>query len=184
MPILLALLGVIAASLFWILRVHGTVKALQTVDRDTKGLQRWAVSILGGIFGTPLQRVRDPRLAAVILMIQLVRTGSPLTASEKTRILELMEERLEVERISATFEKAWSYTRARLPFSQVADPLVPLLRQALTLDERADLIAMLTQVAGAHSSPSELQREGITRLRRRLLHDEARALQRRRGKTA
>ncbi|WP_457104412.1 TerB family tellurite resistance protein [Methylobacterium sp. P5_C11] len=179
MPILLGLIAIIAAGLFWILRVHGTVKGLQAVDRDTKGLQRRALSTLAGLVGTPLQRVRDPRLAAVILMIQIVRTGSTLTASEKTRILEYMETPLEVDRISATFERAWGYTHARLPFSQVADALAPLLRDALTLSERTALIAMLKHVAGAHSPPSELQREGIARLKRRLLAGEGRNLERR-----
>ena len=184
MPILLGLIGIIVAGLFWILRTHGAVKGLQEVNRDTKGLQRRAVSTLQNLVGTPLQRVRDPRLAAVILMIQLVRTGSPLTASEKTRILEYMERPLEVDRISATFERAWGYTQARLPFSQVADALAPLLRDALTVAERGELIAMLTQVASAHSPPSELQREGIARLKRRLLVGEGPVLVRGRGESA
>ena len=184
MPILLGLIGLIVAGLFWILRTHGTVKGLQEVNRDTKGLQRRAVSTFENLVGTPLQRVRDPRLAAIILMIQLVRTGRPLTASEKTRILEYMETPLEVERISATFERAWGYTQARLPFSHVADALAPLLRDALTPAEREQLIAMLTQVAGAHSPPSELQREGIARLKRRLLAGAGAALDPQRGESA
>ncbi|SDA26371.1 Tellurite resistance protein TerB [Methylobacterium sp. UNC378MF] len=183
MPILLGLIGLIAAGLFWILRTHGTIKGLQEVNRDTKGLQRRAVSTIEDFVGTPLQRVRDPRLAAVILMIQLVRTGSPLTASEKTRILAYMENPLEVDRISASFERAWGYTQARLPFSQVADALTPLLRDALTPAERGELITMLTQVAGAHSPPSELQREGIARLKRRLLAGEVHALVQRSGES-
>lgn len=184
MPLLLGLVGIIAAILFWVLRVHGTVKGLQAVDRDTKGLQRRAVSTFENIVGTPLQRVRDPRLAATILMIQLVRTGSPLTASEKTRILEFMETPLEIERISATFERAWGYTQARLPFSQVSDQVIPLLRETLTRAERTQLIEMLTQVAGAHSAPSELQREGIARLRRRLLSDQVQIRDTRRNRSA
>lgn len=184
MPILLGLIGIIVAGLFWILRTHGTVKGLQEVNRDTKGLQRRAVSTFANLVGTPLQRVRDPRLAAVILMIQLVRTGSPLTASEKTQILDYMEKPLEVDRISATFERAWGYTQARLPFSQVADALAPLLRDALTPAERGELIVMLTKVAAAHSPPSELQREGIARLKRRLLAGDGRAPAREPGETA
>ncbi|MBE7196676.1 MAG: TerB family tellurite resistance protein [Parafilimonas terrae] len=184
MPLLLGLVGILAAILFWVLRVHGTVKGLQAVDRDTKGLQRRAVSTFEDIVGTPLQRVRDPRLAATILMIQIVRTGSPLTASEKTRILEFMETPLEIERISATFERAWGYTQARLPFSRVSDQIIPLLRETLTPDERAQLIAMLTQVAGAHSAPSELQREGIARLRRRLQTSPVQGLDAPRGRSA
>ena len=67
MPILLGLIGLIVAGLFWILRTHGTVKGLQEVNRDTKGLQRRAVSTFENLVGTPLQRVRDPRLAAIII---------------------------------------------------------------------------------------------------------------------
>ena len=184
MPLILGLIGIVAAILFWVLRVHGTVKRLQDVDRDTKGLQRRARSAFEDIVGTPLERVRDPRLAATILMIQLVRTGSPLTASEKTRILEFMERPLEIARISASFEWAWTYTQARLPFARVADPLVPLLRRTLTSDERAELIAMLIQVAGAHSAPSQLQRAGISRLRRKLLSGEMQTLDDRRNRSA
>ena len=168
MPVLLAVAGLVVAILFWVLRAHGTVKGLQEVDRDTKGLQRRAKFALQGIIGTPLQRVRDPQLAATILMIQIVRTGSPVAASEKTQILEFMESPLEVREISAMFERAWAYTEARRPFSLVADPLISLLREALTLNERTEFVAMLTKVAGAHSTPSELQREGIVRLKRRL----------------
>lgn len=169
MPVLIATLAILAGAIFWLLRAHSTAQQLREVDRDTKGLQRRARSVLEGIVGTPLQRVRDARLAATILMIQLVRTGSPVTATEKTRILGFMEEPLGIREISSTFERAWGYTEARRPFSLVADPLIPLLREALTERERADLIDMLAKVAGAHSAPSELQREGIARLKRRLL---------------
>ena len=169
MPILILVAAVLAGVLFWVLRVHGTVSQLREVDRDTKGLQRRAESALSDFFGTPLQRVNDVQLAVVILMIQIVRTGSPITAAEKTRILELMETPLEVEAISALFERAWRYTQARYPFSQVADPLVPLLRSRLTEAERGQLCEMLTSVASAYSAPSELQREALVRLRRRLV---------------
>ncbi|KQT50114.1 hypothetical protein ASG52_08620 [Methylobacterium sp. Leaf456] len=168
MPVLIVAITVLAGILFWVLRAHGTVKQIREVDRDTKGLQRRAKSAIQGLIGTPLERVNDVRLAAVILMIQIVRTGSPVTASEKTRILELMENPLQVEAISATFERAWRYTEGRRPFSLVADPLVPLFRERLTEDERLHFVEMLTQVASAHSAPSELQREALVRLKRRL----------------
>lgn len=169
MPALLLAAAVLGGALFWVLRAHGTVRQLREVDRDTKGLQRRAKSVLEDIIGTPLGRVRDVRLAATILMIQLVRTGSPVTAAEKTQILELMEDPLQVENVSAMFERAWDYTQARRPFSLVADELLPLLREALTDAERQQFVTMLTQVAAAHSSPSDLQREAVARLKRRLL---------------
>lgn len=169
MPVLIIVATIIVGVLFWVLRAHGTVKQLQEVDRDTKGLQRRAKWVLQDIFGTPLKRVRDARLAATILMIQIVRTGSPVTAGEKTQILELMERPLGIESVSATFERAWGYTVAGRPFSLVADELLPLLRASLTDDECLQLVTMLGKVAGAHSASSELQREALVRLKRRLL---------------
>ncbi len=169
MPILIIFAAIVASVLFWLLRAHYAVKQLKEIDQDTKGLQRRAKSALEGFVGTPLQRVNDVRLAAVILMIQIVRTGSPITASEKTRILEFMENPLEIQTISATFERAWRYTQERTPFSLVADPLLPLFREKLTGEERLQLVTMLTKVASAHSAPSELQREALARLKRRLI---------------
>lgn len=168
MVVIVGLIGIVGAILFWVLRVHGTARALDEVDRATKGLQRRTKATLSDFVGTPLKRVSDVRLAAVILMIQLVRTGSPVTAAEKTRILAFMDDPLKVEATSALFERAWAYTEARRPFSLVADELVPLLREQLTEGERRQLVDMLTEVAKAHSPASDLQREAIVRLKRQL----------------
>ena len=168
LPVVIIALIVSVGILIWVLRTRGLGKPVNAVDRDTKGLPRRTRSALRELISIPLERVDDVRLAAVILMIQIVRTGSPITASEKTRIFELMETPLQVEAIAATFERAWSYTQARRPFPQVAEPLVPLFREHLTEDERLHFVEMLTQVASAHSAPSDLQREALARLKRRL----------------
>ena len=151
------------------MRANNTVKAVRELDSDTKGLQRRIGSGLETVFGTRLGRVSDPRLAATILMIQLVRAGNPVTAQEKTAILEAMEEDLKIPDPSAMFARAWDYTTPRLFFSRVSDELTPLLREKLYLTEKEQLIEMLTRVAGAYSQASELQMEGITRLRKRVM---------------
>ncbi|MBX9934089.1 MAG: TerB family tellurite resistance protein [Methylobacterium sp.] len=169
MVIILGVLGMVAAVLFFVIRAHGTVQSLREVDRDTKGLQARAKSTLQDIIGTPLRRVRDVRLAAVILMIQLVRTGSPITAAEKASILSFMEDPLEIEQVTAFYDRAWGYTEHRRPFSLVADELLPLLREKLTEPERLHLVEMLSAVASAHSPASDLQGEALVRLKRRLI---------------
>lgn len=169
MAIILALAGIVAAIIYFVIRANSTAQALREVDRDTKGLQHRAKATLRGIVGTPLSRVRDVRLAAVILMIQLVRTGSPVTATEKAQIEDFMRNPLEIEGVAAFYEKAWGYTEHRRPFSLVADELLLLLRDALTEPERLRLVEMLDAVAGAHAPPSELQREAMVRLKRRLV---------------
>jgi hypothetical protein len=105
LPILIAVVGILAAILFWILRAQRTVQDLNEVDRDTQRLQRRPRSVLEDVFGTSSERVHDVRLAALIRMIQIVRTGSPVTASEKTQILEFMETPLGIDAMSAAFER-------------------------------------------------------------------------------
>lgn len=124
---------------------------------------------LYALIGTPLQRVRDTRLAATILMIQLVRTGSPVTASEKTKILELMDDPLSIKDASAMFEQAWTYTEPRVFFSTYADQLLPLLRTKLAPLERRQLVGMLTEVANSYGEVSELQEGAINRLDKHLM---------------
>lgn len=169
MPYIVGLVGVAIAVLFFLLRANSTVKAVKELDQDTKGLQHRAKGLFHRIVGTPLGRIRDPRLAATVLMIQLVRTGSPVTATEKTKILELMEDPLGIKDASAMFEKAWGYTQPRAFFSNYADELLPLLVDRLAIDERRQLISMLTDVASAYSEASELQTAAINRLEKRLI---------------
>lgn len=168
MPILLGLLGLLLGVMIWIWRAHYTVKAVQELEQDTRGVRRQARVGFEDLLGSRLGRVRDARLAATILMIQLVRTGAPVTASEKTKILELLENPLDVENPAAMFERAWGYTEDRGLFSRIAAELLAFLRRQLSPEERLQLIDMLTQVANAYGEAGDLQIEGIARLKRRL----------------
>lgn len=168
MPIVLGLAAIVGGLLFWLYRLNHAVDTVRELDGKTQGLQRHARNAGLTIFGTRLQRVTDPRLAATILMLQLVRTGAPVTAAEKTRIMEIMESELHVTKIEAMFVRAWGYTEQNRVFSPIADELVPLLRSRLTEAEGDDLVGMLTRVANAYSEASELQLAAIARLRRAL----------------
>ena len=171
MPVLVALAALIGTVTYLIWRATyavQTVKAVKDLGRDTQGLQRHARNAGLTMFGSRLGRVQDPRLAATILMLQLVRTGAPVTATEKTQIMELMEGQLQISNIETIFVRAWSYTEQNRVFSPIADELVPLLRAKLTIDERLQLVDMLRTVANAYGEASELQIEAINRLKRRL----------------
>ena len=172
MPVLVALAALIGTVTYLIWRAHyavQTVKAVKDIDRNTQGLQRHARNAGLTMFGSRLGRVQDPRLAATILMLQLVRTGAPVTAAEKTQIMELMENPLQISNIETIFVRAWSYTEQNRVFSPIADELVPVLRNKLTPDERLQLIDMLKTVSTAYGDASELQIEAINRLKRRLM---------------
>lgn len=167
------LVGIAAAAggLYWLLRPAKTRKPAEMLaDREIEGpLQLGAGGAnSGALVRRSLHKIADVRLAAVILMIQLVRTGAPLTAAEKNAIYDLMTTPLEVEDRQAMFELAWQHTDSGRVFSPVADDLTPLLIARLTPSERLDFIAMLDRVANAYGEASDLQREAIVRLKRRL----------------
>ena len=170
--IVLGLAALLGGIFYLIWRANNAVHTVKELDHNTQGLQRQARHVGVSIFGTRLERVDDPRLAATILMLQLVRTGSHVTAAEKTQIMELMEEPLRIANIETIFTRAWGYTTAKRAFPPVADELVPMLRRRLDPDERLELIAMLTKVANAYGEAGELQSAGIARLKRALVAKE------------
>ena len=168
MHILIALLGILVAVGFFVIRAHYAYGVAKEINRDTKGLQRRAKQSFQNLVGTKLARVRDPQLAAAILLIQLVRTGSPVTAQEKTAILDCFHDPLGIDNPQTMFERAWDYTENRAFFSMVADELLPLLRERLDAAEKQQLIDMLYTVANSYNNIGELQQSSISRLKKRL----------------
>ena len=170
--IILGLAALLGGIYYLIRRAHGTVRTAKQFGAETQELQRTAGTLGFMLFGSPLARVSDPRLAATILMLQLVRTGSHVTAAEKTQIMELMETPLGIGNVETIFTRAWGYTDGRRAFAPVADELVPLLRRRLGAEESEQLVEMLLAVANAYGEASELQLAGIARLRRKLCASE------------
>ncbi|MCR4265980.1 TerB family tellurite resistance protein [Nitratireductor sp. ZSWI3] len=168
MHFLIVFLGIVATIAFFIIRAHYAYGVAREINRDTKGLQHRAKRSFQNLVGTRLSRVRDPQLAAAILLIQIVRTGSPVTAQEKTAILDCFHDPMRVENPSAMFAKAWEYTENRAFFSMVADELLPLLRDRLGNTEKQQLVEMLHKVASAYNDVGELQQSSIARLKKRL----------------
>ncbi|MFC3220771.1 TerB family tellurite resistance protein [Tianweitania populi] len=168
MHLLIAFLGIIAAIIFFVIRAHTVYGAAKEINQDTKGLQRRAKQKFQDFRGTKLSRIRDPQLAAAILLIQLIRTEAPVTAQEKTAILDCLRDPLLAADPQALFEQAWTYTENRAFFSMVSDELLPVLKISLNDAEKHELVAMLTKVAGAYNGIGELQQSSISRLKKTL----------------
>lgn len=172
MHIVVAILSGIATIFYLIFRAHSTARFVRELDRDTHGLKSRARRALEGLIGSRYSRIRDPRLAATILMIQLVRTGTPLTAAERLQIMALIREPMQVDDPERMFRKAWRYTKRRGSFTSIATDMMPMLRARLSVDERFQLIGMLRQTASAYGGESELQALMIARLQRQLMQGE------------
>ncbi|QEN89785.1 TerB family tellurite resistance protein [Labrys sp. KNU-23] len=170
-----------AIGLFWLLRGRArkpaAARRLEAVPKVVPiPLDRGADAVRPqALERTSLKPIDDPRLAAVILMIQLVRTNGLLTRAERDTILNLMADPLGIGDRERVYEQALQLTDRGRVFTPVAEELVPLFRARLSLPERQQLIDMLGEVANAYGEASDLQREAIVRLKRRLLAPDATA---------
>lgn len=169
MLIVIAILSGIAVIFYWMFRLQSAARSVRELDRDTRHLRNRGKRVFEGFIGSSHRRIRDPRLAATVLMIQLVRTGAPLTYDERLKIMALVRGPMQIDDPEPMFRKAWRYTKRRGSFPSIATDVVPMLRARLSVDERFQLIGMLRQTASAYGEESELQAEMIARLQRQLM---------------
>ena len=168
MHLVIAVLAIAAAIVFFLVRMQHAYRAARTLNRDSKPFRHKIGNSLRALTGTRLSRIRDPQLSAAILAVQLIRSEAPVTAQEKQVILAHLENPLGVANPQALFEQAWHLTESGAFFSIVADQLAPLLDDLLDAKERSQLISMLEAVANAHGNMSDLQKSSVSRLKKRL----------------
>ncbi|WP_020177471.1 TerB family tellurite resistance protein [Methylopila sp. M107] len=168
MHLLVLLITIAAAAIFFVVRARRAVQEAKRLHRETKPLQHRAKDAVTAMIGTPLGRIREPDLAAAALMIQLVRSEGAMTAEEKETILARLADPIGAADPQALFEQAWRMTAQEAFFSLVSDEVTPMLKERLTPPQQADLIEMLRQVAALRDGPSELQRSSIARFAKRL----------------
>lgn len=119
----------------------------------------------------PLDTITDPREAATAMMAAIVQYDGHMTERERIAIIGCVSQTFD-----ATAQQAEELlAQARFLVKDVVDPsncfnrLAPLVEKQLGPNERRDLIAMLTQVAGADGNPSVAVTRSITNLERRLM---------------
>lgn len=167
MPLTIVALCFAVAAILWLLRVG--FDTLRPGSDEARGRRRFRLGAPDLMAGTALRLVNDVRLASVVLMIQLVRMDAPLSMLQKNAILALMENPLGIAPRQSMYERAFQLTERGRPFGAVAEELLPLLLVRLSQAERAQLVGILTQVAGSSGGASEAQRIALAGLRQRLL---------------
>lgn len=111
-----------------------------------------------------LRYIRDPELAAAILLIQAVRSEAPLTTDDKTRIVDLLGGVLHVANPTHLYERAFSYTVRRHKFGAYASELGPLLVDSLPLAQRAEIIGMVREITTQENKPNYTVLTGLERV--------------------
>ena len=171
MPALIVVAAVIVGVLSWIVRrLRAKRRADVRADVADGVGDRAGVWLVEPELGR-LRQIDDTRFAVAILMLQIVRTGSPVTGAERARMLQFLADPLQVGDPAAMLDKAMGQAAVRRAFHLTAGAVLPLLRRRLTRDEQEALLAMLNAVAGVHNPPSARQGAALARFRADLYAD-------------
>lgn len=168
--LIIIVLGGIAAAIFWLYRMKKAADAgreVYTEVRDSIRHGRWAKKADARL----IESLDDPREAAAILMVQIASYDGEVTAAQKARIEDLMEQTFQC----AGDEAQGLYSFGRMAVGQIndaANSLNQILRPIqgqLTDAEKRDLVRMLEAVSEVEGEPNERQRLLIAAVRRALL---------------
>lgn len=166
MHIVVAIASIIGAVAFFIIRAGRVAQAgreLGDLAGDALGAARRA-KFRRGSTKAPLTQITDPREAAVALMVAITLTEGDLTAAQSSVIERLAVDRLGFDNGAEILAHARWLTQGFVDPGHVVHRLMQCLIQDCDEEQRADIIAMMTEVASIGSEPAPIQTQVIEKL--------------------
>ena len=170
MHVLLTILGIVGAfSYYWFVvrsagetvgeiadaagRAHGAYKRRQFRKRAD---------------ASTISSIDDPRVAAIVMAAAVASCENDMTADQDTVLRQAMRNVLGIENIDEelTFAK-WAVREVSDP-NNISMRLHRLWTSSLNMDERQELVDLVSNVAAAGGGLSSVQTEAIERLKTRL----------------
>jgi uncharacterized tellurite resistance protein B-like protein len=164
MPIIALVLSTLAIWLiYWFVRMGGVDHVMGMFVKRSEEARR--IVSREAERTAPLRAVDDPRDAATILMLVLVRTGGDPTREQITAIETAVRAVFGLDREMTEHMTQARFIASRADnFEHAAGFFADLIKKRLTVTEKHQLIAMLEEVA----EPTEAQTESIEGLKRRI----------------
>lgn len=172
MHILLAILGAIGTIVFFVIRANQLNRAgreLAETAGDVKKFvrrSRWQSKTKTD----PIKDIRDPRLAAAVMMYAIAKSDGDVTERQRSSILEQLRDGLGMD-----YEEAGEILGQARWLTQDLHDVTTILRRAAapveascTVEECRDLIEILEHVAGVEGGMTDAQKNSLDGLRRRL----------------
>lgn len=170
MHIVIAIASAIGAILFFIIRVGMAARAAKELGgaaSDAVGAVRRA-RFRRKTTRSPLTQLEDPREAVAALMVAISKTEGDLTSEQIDTMKRLIADRLAFD------DPAELLAHARWLTHEAAEPGVIVQRVSSFLasncneEQKADIIAVLTEVAEVDGPPSPIQQQTINHLKNNL----------------
>jgi len=169
-PVLVAILGALAAAAFWYYRMrtvaHVADEAIDAAQRLRGTFRRRR--FLRKAESSPVEAVEDPAAAAVALLIALASCRGPMSPVAEEAIRAEMRDVMALPKADETFIFArWVADHANDP-NDLVRRFSKLWLGALQPSERADLLDMASRIAAAEGGPTAEQTGCLRLLRERL----------------
>jgi hypothetical protein len=167
MSIVAAILAILAGAAIWYWRSRNAAEAAASVVDAAQHL-RGAYNrrkFRAKAEGSPVTAVDDPAIAALTFLVALASLRGPMSRATE----ELLQARMTALIGHADFNE--NFIHARWVADHVADlndlcrKFAPLWLGRLTADERRAFHGVASEVAAVDGAPSELQQDGLKRLK-------------------
>lgn len=173
MPYLIMLLGIFAGIGVWWWRFKAMGEAASEIhDAAGKVIGKYKRhKFRKKVEGSVLTAIDDPRAAAVVMMFAIVEEEREIDALAEQAVADELTSKMGVsDPTELTVFGRWTAGQA-VDANQVSRTFGKLWVNALSTDERRDLVRMVTRMANLHGSASASQLNEIAKLRERLALD-------------
>ncbi|MBW8640415.1 TerB family tellurite resistance protein [Hoeflea sp. WL0058] len=170
MHILVAILGIVGAvSYYWFFIRRANDAASEVID--AAGRARGAYrrrSFKKKVEGSPITAIKDPRTAAVVMAVAVAGGDRHLSQAQEETLTRLMTDVLDIAETEEELVFAKWVVREIPDPNNISLRLGRLWTGSLDMNERRELVDLVTDVAGADGGLNHLQVEAIDRLKSRL----------------
>lgn len=175
MPVILALLGALMSGLFmWVVWGNGMEVIHQWLD-GFSARKKSQQNVLAALEArdraarAPLKAITDPREAAMVLLSRLALERGEITAEQNIALSRIALERLGMGGKAEHHTTLAAFLAKSAPNAEmVTMELLPLFTERLNDEEKADLAALMDEVAALHGGPTEAQEKLIERVKKQL----------------
>jgi hypothetical protein len=170
MPFILMILGAVAGAAFWWWRLKAMGEAASEIhDAAGKVIGKYRRNkFRKKVEGSPLTAVDDPRAAAVVMMMAIVQEEGPLDeVSEAAIRREVVGTIGESDPTELMIFSKWAASHT-VDANDVSFAFRKLWTDSLKLEQKDELVEMVSRAASAKGAPSAIQLAKIDKLSVRL----------------
>ncbi len=173
MHVILSILAVLGAIAIFVIRANQAAQAARQLGKAASGVKsmirrnKWQNKSKADI----IREIDDPRVAATVMMAAVAQADGELTERQRDAIMGHIRTDLGVGGREATeffAQGRWLAADAG-DLTTTLHRLTGLIGMACSVEEKRQLIDMLTDVAGIENGVSQAQKDAIDRLRRALV---------------